>query len=254
MHWMPLFWTLCDSRAQRLALGSKGFGTWGITYPKVLMHLENLSSNICWHTAGARRKCVLFCLACTWAWTTASAGLGQEMFAAWAMDGMRGARVTEQQNNLPSWFDAPSTDLVVGVTLEICKIKIWPLGCREVFTNVKDIVPGYLLSSRRYKLGLYHASWCNLVQFPVEIMNLIHPAVPEKLLHLTFVATTFWWKNAKYVPWGSLQIKMSWKFILYIRFIGIPADRIADKWSLRRWKLVNAHFYLPRICPGCLQS
>lgn len=187
--------------------------------------------------AGARRKCVLFCLACTWAWTRASAGLGQEMFAAWAMDGMKGARVTEQQNYFPSCLDAPSIDLVVGVTLEICKIRIWPLGCREVFPNVKDLVSVYLLNSRRYKLCLCHVS---LVQFPVEMMDLTHHVVPEKLLHLAFVATMFWWNNAKYVAWGSLQIKIPWKCILYIRFLYIPADMIAEKWILRRWKLVNA--------------
>lgn len=201
--------------------------------------------------AGAKRKCVLFCLACTWAWTTASAGLGQEMFAAWAMDGIKGARVVEQQNNFPSWFDVPSTDLVVGVTLEIWKTKIWPLGCREVFTNVKDLIPGYLLSSRRCKLCLCHVS---LVQFPVEMMNLTRGAVPEKLLHLTFVATTFWWKNAKYVPWGSLQIKISRQlFFTLDLYTYIPADTIAEKWILRRWKLVNAHFYLSGIHLGYLQ-
>lgn len=48
---------------------------------------------------------------------------------------------------------------------------------------------------------------------------------------------------------------MPCKFILYVRFIYIPADMIVEeKWILRRWKLVNAHFGLPRICPGCLQS
>lgn len=48
-----------------------GIFTWEITHPKDLMHLENLSSNICRHMYIARRKRVLFCLACTYAWTTA---------------------------------------------------------------------------------------------------------------------------------------------------------------------------------------
>jgi len=48
---------------------------------------------------------------------------------------------------------------------------------------------------------------------------------------------------------------MPCRFILYIRFIYTPADMIVEeKWFLRRCKLVNAHFCLPRICPGCLQS
>lgn len=48
---------------------------------------------------------------------------------------------------------------------------------------------------------------------------------------------------------------MPCKFILYIRFIYTLADIIVEeKQILRRCKLVNGHFCLPRICPGCLQS
>lgn len=70
------------------------------------------------------------------------------------------------------------------------------------------------------------------MQFPVEMMNLTHRVVPEKLLHLAFVATKFWWKSAKYVPWRSLEKKKKknkqWKCILYIRFIYIPDSREVD--------------------------
>lgn len=149
--------------------------TWEITS---LKDLESLSKNICWHVCTARRKCGVFCLACTSAWATASGELDRRCLSnELRTDGWEQELLSSRSR--PQWFGATVTAhgaivLRVEVTLESCETRILPLACKKVFTEVEDSVPVYWWKFRRHKLYLDPAS---SVWFPVDVINLVYFAV-----------------------------------------------------------------------------
>lgn len=177
MCWMPL-------PGQYVIPGLKGLFrkqrifTWEITSPK---DLDNFSKNICWHMCTAGRKCGVFCLACTWAWATASGELDRRcLWNELRTDGWEQELLSSK--SLAPWSGATVTAhgaivLRVGVTSEICETRILPLACKKVFTEVEDSVLVYWWNFRRRKLHLDPASF---VWFPMDMINLVYFAVPEQ--------------------------------------------------------------------------